>query len=169
MRFTKLALVSILVLGATGCGKQAVTQVRATTAATSSTGAMSAAPAAAAAAPDASGVAPMAAMADTGASTPAAPAGNLQDITATVASKKNGTLFGMGKFKCSVDVSNPSSVGRSGTLTVTFLNNGNPSKTPAEVRPLALKAGESRSYDFEDARWTTDDVEIEVKTNPVAK
>jgi hypothetical protein len=162
----KLAMVTLLVLATAGCGKQAATQVHASIAAESGANAMSVP---AATQPVATGISPMAATADAGASTPAAPAETLADITASVTHKKNGVLFGMGTFKCTVEVNNPSSVGRSGTLTVTFLNNGKPSKTPAEVRPLALKAGETRSYDFEDKRWTTDDVQVEVKTNPVAK
>lgn len=165
MKSFKLAMVTLAVLAVSGCGKSAATQVHAAIAAENGANAM-AAPVQTA--PVASGVMPMAA-ADTEASTPAAPTGTVADITATVTAKKNGVLFGMGKFKCTVEVNNPSSMGRSGTLTVTFLNKGAPSKTEPEVRPLALKAGETKSYDFEDARWTTDDVQVEVKTNPLAK
>jgi hypothetical protein len=164
MKNFKLAMVTLAVLAVSGCGKSAATQVHASIAAENGANAM-AAPVQTA--PVATGVMPMAA-ADTGASTPA-PVGTVADITATVTAKKNGVLFGLGKFKCTVEVNNPSSMGRSGTLTVTFLNKGNPSKTAPEVRPLALKAGETKSYDFEDARWTTDDVQVEVKTNPLAK
>ena len=104
--------------------------------------------------------------APTGAGTMAAGAPTLADITATLGTKKNGVLFGMGKFKCTVDVENPSSVPRYGTLTVTFQNGGKPAKSAPEIRHLTLVAGETRTYEFEDTRWTTDDVAIEVTTKP---
>ena len=168
MRMTKLVLATLLVMSASGCGKSAATQVSThALAATPSTavGAMSV-PAA-----DPTGIAPSAVLPLAAATAPApaaAPAPTLENITATLGTKKNGVLFGMGKFKCTVDVSNPSSVGRSGTLTVTFLNNGKPSKTAPEVRPLALQPNETRHYEFEDKRWSTDNVQIDVVTKAVA-
>lgn len=87
------------------------------------------------------------------------------DLTASVIKKKNGTLFGMGKFTCTIEVSNPSSVQKSGTLTVTFKNGKKTSKTAPITQSVSLSPNETKTFDFVDKKWTTDAVECEVTTD----
>lgn len=103
-----------------------------------------------------------------GVTNPSATAPTLADITATVSTKKNGTILGMGTFKCTIEVSNPSSVARYGTVTATFMNGSKQSKTAPVVIPVTLKANETRSYDLSDGAWSTDDVQLEVTTKAYA-
>ena len=90
------------------------------------------------------------------------------DLTASVVKKKNGTLFGMGKFTCTVEVSNPSSVQRTGTLTVTFMNGSKSSKTAPITESVSLGPNETRTFDFVDKKWSTDSVNVEIVSDPAA-
>jgi hypothetical protein len=92
--------------------------------------------------------------------TDAAPAGSL---TAAVLSKKNGIVFGMGKFKAVVEVSNPTGARKDGTLVVTFTNKGEPVEGSPIRQEVSLDAGEKEEFTFEDKHWSTDDVEVEVE------
>ena len=87
------------------------------------------------------------------------------DLTASVVKKKNGFLFGMGKFTCTVEVSNPSSVQKTGTLTVTFKNGSKTSKTAPISQSVSLGPNETKTFDFTDKKWTTDAVDVEVTTD----
>ena len=84
-------------------------------------------------------------------------------LVADVVSKKNGIVFGMGKFKATVEVSNPTAATKSGTLVVTFTNKGEPVEGSPIRQELTLEAGESETFTFEDKHWATDDVEVEVE------
>lgn len=87
----------------------------------------------------------------------------LTGLTAAVTSKKNGVVFGMGKFKATVEIANPTAATKSGTVTVTFLNKGNPVEGGVVEEQVTLDAGEKTTLTFENKKWTTDDVEVEVK------
>lgn len=87
------------------------------------------------------------------------------DLTASVIKKKNGFLFGMGKFSCTVEVSNPSSVQKTGTLTVTFKNGSKTSKTAPVTQSVSLGPNETKTFDFTDKKWSTDAVDVEVTTD----
>ena len=155
---TQLILTAVAATLLAGCGSK-VNQVAVSADAGDSTAMSVAAPAA-----PSTGITPVANQL-TAASTAAPP---LTDITATVTAKKNGKLFGMGKFTCTVEVTNPSSVPRHGVLTVTFLNGKKDSKTAPETRPVTLLANETRSYSFVDPKWSTDSVKAEFVTAPDA-
>jgi hypothetical protein len=96
----------------------------------------------------------------------ATPAPTLVDLTANVTTKKNGSFMGMGTFKCTVEVSNSSSVVRTGTLTVTFMNGSKPSSTAPVVKQVTIPAGGSQSFDLSDPKWSTSDVKVEITTTP---
>jgi hypothetical protein len=87
------------------------------------------------------------------------------DLIASVIKKKNGFLFGMGKFTCTVEVTNPSSIQRTGTLTVTFKNGSKASKTAPITQSVSLGPNETKSFEFSDKAWSTDAVEAEVTTD----
>ena len=89
----------------------------------------------------------------------------LQDLTATVTSKKNGTLFGIGTLKATIEVSNPNSVARTGTLTVTWLNGGKPGVTAAVTQQVSLGPNETQSLDFSDKSWRDDDVSVSITSD----
>lgn len=93
-------------------------------------------------------------------STDAAPPGGL---VAQVLKTKNGIVFGMGKFKATVEVSNPTGATKSGTLVVTFTNKGEPVEGSPIKQEITLDAGESQTFEFEDKHWSTDSVEVEVE------
>lgn len=87
------------------------------------------------------------------------------DLTASVLKKKNGFLFGMGKFTCTVEVSNPSSAQKTGTLTVTFKNGSKTSKTAPVTQSVSLGPNETKTFDFTDKKWSTDAVDVEITTD----
>lgn len=87
------------------------------------------------------------------------------DLTASVLKKKNGVFLGMGKFKCTVEVSNPSSVQKTGTLTVTFKNGSKASKTAPITESVSLGPNETKTFDYEDKKWSTDNVDVEITTD----
>lgn len=169
MRFRntlKLTMTIALALAATGCGHRTIAAAPidaspAATAATAPTGATT--PANAATNAQFPAATNMAAYSNPA---PAVPAPTLADLTATVTSQKNGSFLGMGKFKCTVQVANPSSVSRHGTLTVTFMNGSKPSATAPVVKDITLAAGASQSFDLEDTKWSTNGVRAEVVTQP---
>lgn len=86
---------------------------------------------------------------------------------ATVTSKKNGVFLGIGKFKCTVEVTNPADVAQTGTLTVTFMNGKKASKTAPVTQRVTLQARETQSFNFEDKAWTTDSVTADFVADPV--
>lgn len=86
---------------------------------------------------------------------------------ANVTKKKNGFFLGIGKFTCTVEVSNPADVAQSGTLTVTFMNGKKASKTQPITQRVTLQARETQSFNFEDKKWTTDSVTAEFVADPV--
>lgn len=156
----KLALVATAAIALTGCGNRTIAAAPvdevAASAATSPT---------APAAPTSTTAAPLTTAAPAMMAA-AAPAPTLVDLTASVTSKKNGSFLGAGAFKCTVEVSNSSSVVRSGTLTVTFMNGSKPSSTAPITKQVTIPAGGSQSFDLSDSKWSTDDVQVEVSTTP---
>lgn len=86
-------------------------------------------------------------------------------LEAAIVSEKNGSLFGMGTYKCTVEVTNPTDHRLTGLVTVTFMNKEKPSKTEPAVRPVDVPANGAITLEFEDRKWTTDTAEVEVETN----
>lgn len=72
--------------------------------------------------------------------------------------------LGMGKATAVVDVSNPSQISLTGTVTVSFINNGAPVGTP-ETRQVTLSAGARQSFTFTNSTWFLDDAKVEVETS----
>jgi hypothetical protein len=93
------------------------------------------------------------------------PVADTAQLTASVTSKKNGVFLGIGKFKCTVEVTNPGTTSHSGTLTVTFKNGSKDSKTAPIQKQVTLGPNESQSFDFEDKAWSTDNVSVDVTTD----
>lgn len=155
----KLALVATAAIALTGCGNRTIAAAPIDEAASAAADSPTA-PAApvTTAAPLTTGTPAM--------MTAAAPAPTLVDLTASVTSKKNGSFLGMGTFKCTVEVSNSSSVVRSGTLTVTFMNGSKPSSTAPITKQVTIPAGGSQSFDLSDSKWSTSDVQVDVTTTP---
>lgn len=87
----------------------------------------------------------------------------LTGLTAAVLLKKNGVVFGMGKFKTTIEIANPTGATKSGTVSVTFLNKGEAVKGGLVEQDVTLDAGEKVTLNFEDKHWSTDDVDVEVK------
>jgi hypothetical protein len=156
----KLTLVAAAAIVLTGCGNRSIAAAPVDEAASSAAATAPALPPATTAAPLAAQTPLMAAA--------AAPAPTLVDLEASVTSKKNGSFLGMGTFKCTVSVNNSSSVVRTGTLTVTFMNGSKPSSTAPVTKQVTIPAGGSQSFDLEDKKWTTSDVKVEVITTPYA-
>lgn len=97
---------------------------------------------------------------------PVAPPMPVSPPMATVTSKKNGVFLGIGKFKCTVEVTNPADVAQSGTLTVTFQNGKKASKTAPISQRITLQARETQTLNFEDKAWSTDAVIAEFVADP---
>ncbi|MDB5096083.1 MAG: hypothetical protein JWM80_504 [Cyanobacteria bacterium RYN_339] len=156
----KLTLVAAVAFALTGCGNRSIAAAPVDESLAASSATAPALPVAAplAAAPMAAGASQMAA---------AGPAPTLVDLEATVSTKKNGSFLGMGAFKCTVTVNNSSSVVRTGTLTVTFMNGTKPSSTAPVVKQVTIPAGGSQSFDLSDPKWTTSDVKADITTTPV--
>jgi hypothetical protein len=83
-------------------------------------------------------------------------------LSAEVVAQKNGVLFGMGTFKCTVQVTNNSDADHTGLLKVTFMNKDKPSSTDPALQLVTIPAHGSQSFDFEDKKWSTDNVTVEV-------
>lgn len=130
-------------------------------------GAAPAAPGGAYGAP-ATGPAAMAGTSAYGAPTAAAataPA-NLQDLTADITTKKGGLFH---KFSCTVEVTNPNSVARTGTITVTFTHNGKPeSGSPPQTQQVSVPANGTMTYDFKDNKYhlLKEDATVSITTDP---
>ncbi len=86
-------------------------------------------------------------------------------LEAAIVTEKNGSLFGMGTYKCTVEVTNPTDHRLTGNVTVTFMNKDKPSKTEPAVRPVDVPANGAITLEFEDKKWSTDNAEVEVATN----
>lgn len=87
------------------------------------------------------------------------------ELEAEIIAEKNGSLLGMGTYKCTVEVTNPTDQRLTGTVTVTFMNKEKPSKTEPVVRPVDVPANGTITLEFEDKKWSTDNAEVEVETN----
>src|SRR5690606_2143560 len=74
-----------------------------------------------------------------------------QPLIAKVDEQKNGTIFGIGTFRATVTVMNPSSAPQSGTLKVSILDNGRSIKDFTER--ISVPAGQSITRTYEDTRW----------------
>jgi hypothetical protein len=84
-------------------------------------------------------------------------------LTARITSKKNGVVFGIGKFKVSVSVSNTGTMAQSGTLKVAITDKG---KTLQEFSEhVTIQPGQTLNRDFEDKRWKADDATVSVTTD----
>jgi hypothetical protein len=77
-------------------------------------------------------------------------------LTARVAAARNGLLLGLGTFRATIVVDNPTSERRSGILVVTFTRNGRPVEGEPFRQPVALDAGGTETFEVTDRRWTTD-------------
>lgn len=86
-----------------------------------------------------------------------------QSLAAFVLSKKNGVILGMGTFKTTIEVINPENTERSGTLVVQFKNGSKDSATPAIRQAVTLGAHETKTFDFTDKKWSTDNVAVTVE------
>jgi hypothetical protein len=75
---------------------------------------------------------------------------------------KKGFLLGRTKVK--VDVSNPSTMALTGTLTVTFTKKGKPTST-VKTQAVSLGAGASQSYNFDGAMIGTDGATCDIVTD----
>lgn len=87
------------------------------------------------------------------------------ELEAEIVSEKNGSLFGMGTYKCTVEVKNPTDHRLTGTVTLMFMNKAKPSKTEPAVRTVDVPANGTITLEFEDKKWTTDNAEVEVETD----
>lgn len=87
------------------------------------------------------------------------------ELEAEIVSEKNGSLLGMGTYKCTVEVSNPTDHRLTGTVTLMFMNKAKPSKTAPAVRTVDVPANGAITLTFEDKKWSTDNAEVEVETN----
>ncbi|MDB5096282.1 MAG: hypothetical protein JWM80_703 [Cyanobacteria bacterium RYN_339] len=86
-----------------------------------------------------------------------------QSLAAFVLSKKNGVILGMGTFKTTIEVVNPDDVERTGTLIVQFRNGSKDAATEAIHQTVTLAAHATKTFDFEDKKWTTDNVAVTVE------
>jgi hypothetical protein len=100
-----------------------------------------------------------------GGTTTTTPVADTAQLTASVTKKKNGVFLGIGKFKCTVEVTNPGTTSHSGTLTVTFKNGSKDSKTAPITKQVTLGPNETQSFDFEDKKWSTDNVQVDITTD----
>ncbi|MDB5097014.1 MAG: hypothetical protein JWM80_1435 [Cyanobacteria bacterium RYN_339] len=103
-----------------------------------------------------------------GGTTATTPVADTAQLTASITKKKNGSFLGMGKFTCTVEVTNPGTTSHSGTLTVTFKNGKKVSATAPITKQVTLGPNETQSFDFEDKKWTTDSVDCDVTTDASA-
>ena len=99
---------------------------------------------------------------------PTTPSVPLQDMTATVTTKKNGFFLGIGSLTCTVEVSNPNSVARTGTLTVTWTNGGKSGVTAPTTQQVSLGPNETQDLNFTDKSWRDDDMTATVTSDPVS-
>lgn len=83
-------------------------------------------------------------------------------LSAEVTSMKNGFFLGIGTFKCTVQVRNDGDEPRTALLKVTFKNGDNDSKSPTAVKLLSIGGHGTQDLDFEDKKWTTDNVEASI-------
>lgn len=88
----------------------------------------------------------------------------MSDLTATVTTKKNGVFLGMGSYKCTIEVSNPNSVARTGTLTVQFMHGSKNGKTITQQ--VSLGPNETQDLDFKDSSWFTNGVNATITSDP---
>lgn len=94
---------------------------------------------------------------------PATEPASSRQLTALLSHVKNGEMFGLGDFVATVLVSNPSDVTLAGTLTVTFMDSGQPT-SDVQTMDLSLAAGQSQSFTFTDTTWSTDNATIQIVT-----
>jgi hypothetical protein len=88
-------------------------------------------------------------------------------ITAEIVDQKNGVLFGMGAYKCTVQVTNNSATPKSGLLKLTFMNGTKFSKTAPAVQLVTLAPNETQTLPFVDKLWSTDSAVVSVaETQP---
>lgn len=80
-----------------------------------------------------------------------------QALAAFVKTKKNGVFLGAGTFKTTIEVINPGDAAKTGDLIVQFTNGD---KLVGEQIHTAVNLGphETKDFDFEEKKWSTDNV-----------
>jgi hypothetical protein len=98
-----------------------------------------------------------------GSTTAAAP---LADMTAVVTKKSHGIFS---HFTCTVEVSNPSSVQRTGKLTVTFTHKGTAEKgSNVATQSVTIPPNGSQTFDFKDNKYhlLSEDATVDIQSDP---
>ena len=78
-----------------------------------------------------------------------------QPLMAQVTAKKNGVFLGLGKFTCTVTITNPAQVPQSGNLKVSILDSGKSVKDFNET--VSVPAGQTVTRNYEDPHWMAND------------
>ena len=105
--------------------------------------------------------------ADASLSAPAAPAPTIADMTAAVTAKSGGIFS---DFGCTVVVTNPSSVARTGKVTVTFVHGSTPETgSPPQTQSVSVAANGTQSLTFKDTAYhiLSEDATVTVTSDPV--
>jgi hypothetical protein len=89
-----------------------------------------------------------------------------QGLKAEVTHIRNGLIFGLGTCKATVQITNPDTVDETGTLTVTFTQEGKPT-SHVQSQAVSLKAGATQTIVFSDKKWSIDGATAAITTDPI--